>query len=277
MIDLLRAGLHRMRKEKLLKISLIFSFVYGIVVAIICRIENVIEGGEFLSVLFVVMASYISLTVGAENKTGVIRNKVISGHTKGTIFISELIFSTAVCTAMTVLFSVPVFVANSDLVGNVPTGGLCMALLSLIVASMFYAVIYTVITSLTGSPAVSLIICLALTAAVFLVSYECEISLGSVQYIEIERSGGLELIPNPRYVGGTLRNIVKCIDGLMPQGQVDGSMNYISVLSKSPSLTDAFFDFSDVANVFFYPIYGSILFALVSLTGWSAFRRKELR
>ena len=282
MRDLMRAGMYRMGRDRILKATLIFSLVYGVGFALFCRVQAVIEGGEFLIPLFAAMAAYIALTVGGEQSTGVMRNQEASGHSRAQIICSEFLCGVTACVAMLALFLLPFGVLCGTLLRGVPLRGLCMALLSILIGTVCYAVLFTALSAAIGSRAIGLIACLALIAGIVFVSYECELSLGCVEYIGIETMGengvfDTEWVPNPRYVGGALREVFKVIDGVMPQGQVDGGMLYLDLCAKEVPLDDGSIRFSDVANVGFYPLYGALLSAVTILAGGLGFRRKELK
>ena len=89
MAKLLRAGIRRYLH------SIIFwlAFIATAAIACICATEAKKYGVEdiYAVIGFLINAILIVMSVGREYSDGGFRNKVINGHTKGNIFISELI------------------------------------------------------------------------------------------------------------------------------------------------------------------------------------------
>lgn len=100
MSKLLSAGFIRLRKDKIFWIALIFMFGAGVFFPVMRYIDmqksgyiNNIDNGFFACALFigVVMAVFCSLFIGTEYSDGTIRNKVVIGQKRTSIYLSNLI------------------------------------------------------------------------------------------------------------------------------------------------------------------------------------------
>lgn len=282
MSKLLRAGFFHRRKSILFWATLLFSLACGIIYAVICLMSNSIEDGIFLLAMFLVMSIYVSLSTGSERSNGVIRNKVITGHTKWTIFMSEIIMNIVICALMMLLFLVPfVIVGCYRLFTNIPVDTLLYVLLGLVLVSVLYAAVFTLISYLVKSKAVGSIMCIFLTAAIMVGAYYCESALGQVEYITITipDSSTEEIIENPNYVGGTARDVLKAANCVLPQGQTDGYLLYLYILNKNvdTSSEGVITHFEDYTNISVYPLCSVLLTIFIVGVGWITVRKRDLK
>ena len=278
---LLKAALYRLKLQKLFRVLLVASFVCGVVFGIVSVSENDLDG-LFMAPLFLIMSIYVSLSIGQEYNDATIRNKVIVGHTKGTIFISELIINAFVCLVMMLAFILPAFICcYSALLSNTTMDKMLMTLICLLLASVVYAVIFTLIGCLISQKAIGAILCILIVFAMAFGANRLEFSIFQVENIAIEQTNelgeiiGEEVIPNPNYVGGMARQIYMAADSLIPNGQANNLMTYLGITSDNTG--------NDSAQIFseemlpFYPIYSVGLTIILSCVGWFAFRKKELK
>lgn len=286
MSKLLRAGFFHRRKSILFWATLLFSLAYGIIYAAICLMSNSIEDGVFLLAMFLVMSIYVSLSTGSERSNGVIRNKVITGHTKWAIFMSEIIMNIVICALMMLLFLVPfVIVGCYRLFTNIPVDTLLYVLLGLILVSVLYAAVFTLISYLVKSKAVGSITCIFLTAAIMVGAYYCELALGQVEYMTITISDSSteeiteEIIENPNYVGGMARDVLKAANCVLPQGQTDGYLLYLYILNKNvdTSSEGVITHFEDYTNISVYPFCSVLLTIFIVGVGWITVRKRDLK
>ena len=101
MTKLLRACMRRYAHNSLFWISVILTL--GIAVCVSFSARYTFYDDAMVSAQIVIHAIMISWVVGKEFKEGIFRNKAIVGHSKGSIFLAELIsgvgiaFVLAVC------------------------------------------------------------------------------------------------------------------------------------------------------------------------------------
>lgn len=281
MNKLLKAALYRLKLQKLFWILLAASFISGVVFGIISVSENDLDG-LFVAPLFLIMSIFVSLSIGQEYNDATIRNKVIVGHTKGIIFVSELIINAFVCLVMTLAFILPAFICcYSTLLSNTTLEKMLMALICLLLASVVYATIFTLISCLISQKAIGAILCILIVFTMAFGANRLEFAIFQVENITVEQTNelgeiiGEEVIPNPDYVDGMTRKIYMAVDSLIPNGQVNNLMTYLTSTSNNVE-NSGIQTFSD-EMLPFYPIYSIGLAIVLSCAGWCAFRKKELK
>ncbi|MBP3683594.1 MAG: hypothetical protein J6J12_01355 [Oscillospiraceae bacterium] len=159
-----------------------------------------------------VIAALVSLFVGEDFNDGFIRNKIIAGCSKSSIFVSHLIVSSLSCTVIyltVTLFTTAVgclFFENnisvSQYLTHVVMGiGMCLA----------YSSIYCCITMVCGNKTTSVVLCMAL--AFFLL---CACLHTNQVMVQPEYKNGM---PNPAYVEGIAKVVYGFLHDLNPSGQ----------------------------------------------------------
>lgn len=281
MKELIKAALYRLKLQRLFWIMLAASILVGISFGIISVFENDLDG-LFIAPLFLIMGIYVSLSVGQEYNDATIRNKVIVGHTKGAIFVSELIINAFVCLVMMLAFILPAFFCSySALLSNSTMEKMLTALICLLLVSVVYAAIFTLISCLISQKAIGAILCILIVFAMAFGADRLEFSIFQVESITIEQTNELgeiiseEEIPNPSYVDGMTRKMYMAVDSLIPNGQVNNLMVYLGSTSNNAG-NGGLQIFSE--EMFpFYPVYSIGLTLVLSYFGWFAFRKKELK
>ena len=256
---LLKAALYRLKLQKLFWVLLVASFVCGVVFGIVSVSENDLDG-LFVTPLFLIMSIYVSLSIGQEYNDATIRNKVIVGHTKGKIFVSELIINAFVCLVMMLAFILPAFICcYSTLLSNTTVDKMLMTLICLLLASVVYAAIFTLISCLISQKAIGVILCILIVFAMAFGANRLEFSIFLVENITIEQTNelgeiiGEEVIPNPNYVGGMARQIYMAADSLIPNGQANNLMTYLEITSDNTGNNGAQIFSEEMLPL--YPIY----------------------
>ncbi len=278
---LLKAALYRLKLQKLFWILLATSFICGVAFGIISVSENDLDG-LFMAPLFGIMSIYVSLSIGQEYNDATIRNKVIVGHTKGSIFVSELIINAFVCLVMMLAFVLPAFICcYSKLLSNTTMETMLMVLICLLLATVVYATIFTLISCLISQKAIGAILCILIVFAMAFSANRLEFSIFQVENITIEQtneSGEIiseEIIENPSYVDGLARKIYIAVDSFIPNGQVNNLMTYLRITSNNNENRELQTFCKEMLP--FYPMYSIGLAIVLSCAGWLAFRKKELK
>ena len=168
----------------------------------------------FLPMSFYGMASaaLVSLFVGEDFSDGFIRNKIIAGHSRQSIFTSNLIVGSVACTVIYLI--VTIFVASlgclffeidvslSRFLQYLVMGmGMCLA----------YGSIYCTITMICGNKTTATVVCMGL--AFFLL---CACLHTNQVMVQPEYKNGL---PNPAYVDGFAKAVYGFLHDLNPSGQ----------------------------------------------------------
>lgn len=190
-------------------------------------IERPLESYFFAmaSVMGVVFAAFISLFLSAELADGAVRNKLIVGHSRASVYLADYLVCLGACLA---------FVAAWFLGGL--TGLLCIepfsmspgeVLVYLLIAAGFtasFAALFVLISLLCDNKALTVILSLALWLGLVLLAgafydrlHEPEMS-GGVMY----QNGAFQEVapqPNPLYLAGLARTVCQCLLEFLPTGQ----------------------------------------------------------
>ena len=113
MNKLLSANFFRLRKNKCFWGSLAFMFVIGIASPLLRYRDmkqsgyiNNLDNGFFMCALFIgiILAVFCSLFIGTEHNDGTIRNKIIVGQKRETIYLSNMVTCSIIAITMCIVF-----------------------------------------------------------------------------------------------------------------------------------------------------------------------------
>lgn len=165
-----------------------------------------------LSLYGVTMAAMISLFIGEDFSDGFVRNKLIAGRSRLSVFMSNMIIT---CLAdimiyfVTIIFTV---VVGSRLFENdVTPVHFSIYLLFGIGMCLAYSCIFSVITMLCGNKTIAAVACMGLS---FLMLFLCMRTNQIMVQPEFK-----EGVLNPHYVDGIAKTIYALIHDLNPTGQ----------------------------------------------------------
>lgn len=173
-----------------------------------------------------VMAVFISPFLGTEYSDGSIRNKLVVGHTRWTVYLANLL----VVSVAGIIFYCTHFLAS---VVCIPFVGISLysyleqPLLRFffgIVIILCYGALFTMLAMLDSAKArcavVSLILALALIFGGMMVYSSVTMEETKMQMVLME-DGSYErqIVPNPRYLTGTKRVVFEWIDSCLPGSQ----------------------------------------------------------
>ena len=146
MRELLSAGLQRYRKSLAFWVTLFISLVFGIIAGVITE-EDPFHNTEitYFVGLFLTIAIQISLMIGIEFSNGVIRNKLMIGHSKVTVFFSELLLSLISTTLQFLVFYGAFAVFTARIYSAIAATDMILFVIGLWLLHMSFAVICTAV------------------------------------------------------------------------------------------------------------------------------------
>lgn len=279
MRNLLSANFLRLRKSTIFWVLLLVHFAFGTITTV-QHVRDQMRWEEwgawgarfYLTVdLFVYalllgfgMAAFIPLFFGAEYSDGAIRNKLIIGHSRLSIYLSHLITSVAVSVLAAAAYLAPVLAIGVFAYEppNMDAGTLLLLLLGTLVLLAAYCALYTFIVMNWGNKSRAAVICLTGMMVLYLAAGNIETSLTHPEYMFTEITDSGEIIygePNPRYVGGAKRKAMENLLDMLPTGQ---SLQYMRVKVNDP------------ARLSLYALADTAAFTAL---GAALFRRKDLK
>lgn len=220
MNKLLHAGIHRYLK------SLVFWFAMAATtaVAIYCSYRSSVQNLDDIAFVLelIIISIMITLIVGREFDEGVIRNKIVSGHTKGSVFVAELILAIGACTVLFMIFTLITAVFNAYIFSIVPSSIIVRIFFDCLFANIVFVTICVTVSSLIPHRAVVSIVCLLLVFGLYnpgqLLSERLSYPEYDVTYDDydaygnpltedslIEGTDGLHLVKDECYISGSKR------------------------------------------------------------------------
>ena len=274
MSKLLSAGFIRLRKDKIFWIALIFMFGAGVFFPVMRYIDmqksgyiNNIDNGFFACALFigVVMAVFCSLFIVTEYSDGTIRNKVVIGQKRTSIYLSNLIICALVSVVMCAAFFIAYLCIGIPLLGffEMDIKQVLLFTLAVFVLAIAFASIFTLISMLNHNKAITAVVCILLAFLLLFAGAQFNKMLN-----EPETNMGLMMtdngqeyqeIPNPNYLEGGERKVVQFLYDFVPGGQ---ALQCVSL---------------EANNITVLPAYSLIIIVLTTGFGVFFFKKNELK
>lgn len=258
MSRLLSADFAKLRKNKFFWICMAGMFLFGVFMAIMDYISTLQYGdyeAQITNVLFIyplvvaiLIPAFVSLFVGTEYSDGTIRNKMIIGHTRTGIYLSDLIVCSVAGIGFCVSYIIGVLLAGLPLY-TIDTG-ILEGVAKLVLCSFAMSVAFTALCILTAmlcqNKALTAVInilaaCFLLIISIYIMSrlrepefysgYTLNTATGEIDVSEEE--------PNPDYLRGTEREVYQFLNDFLPTGQAVNLPGQ-GELSQSPGLLAAY-------------------------------------
>lgn len=273
MIKLLRADFTRLFKTPSYWICVAISLVICAtnIVGSYLTHDNISQGiGSFMlkdsSNIMLFSAVFASIYIGTDYSCGTIRNKLIVGHKRGSVYFSNLIVTSAGALLMRVLSWIFEAVFGLIVGGKfgMPADRLALLMtvgaLSLIAACSVFTLIGMVISSKSTGIVVSILTLMTLVIGGAMVMELLNQPELISEYSSASGGGWTaELVPNPLYITGALRDVLTVINDILPGGQA------VQLEMSSPH------------DPHLMPLYSAGVTAVVTVVGLSVFRKKDLK
>lgn len=277
MNNLLSANFLRLKKDKFFWLTIIVMFGWGLFAAGMqiynanhykmdyeITMDSILFG--YCWVAGVVCAVFSSMYIGSDYSDGTVRNKLIVGHKRSSIYLSNLITVSTVMVLSCFIFLVSVSALGFPFIKEITMDFKTAVLLILCSIPMIiaYSAIFTAISMTNQNKAVVAIISIILAFGLFfaagvirgMLEAEPTITTG----FEITANGELimgESVPNPRYLTGMKRRLFEFLYDFLPSGQSEQFMSgKYSVLM---------------------PVYSLIITAVSTVAGIGIFKKKNIK
>ncbi len=280
MLRLLRADFRKCFKCVYFWAGLFASLICGLAFGWLTRDMQYIDD-VYIMPLFIILSAVISLFVGTEHSDGGIRNKIISGHKKGNVYLSLLIVNSFFS-----LIASSVFLGVFSLlqIGRTfvfPAYALVASAFGFILVCLSYGVISTVVSVINPKKAASAVCCIIMVFATFVVYYAVEDMLLNSEFIHIiqTESDGTEteiFEKNPKYIGGAARKILEFTEKVIPFGALK---KYLFVVSGcfNPWIVTLNLSEMKVFLLKVLPLYSIGVSAFFGFLGCLAFKKTEIK
>lgn len=271
MIKLLKAGLFRLKKDVIFWIFIFLTI--GIAGFTLFRYTTIKETqldkviNEFITYIGLFIAIFVSIFVGKEYSQGLLRNKIIVGHSRISIFLSNLIISVLVVLLCEFIYIALIFLVGIPLFGKMQMSlsQFGIVILNTILVIISFCSIFNFISMICSEITVAITICIVLFIAMFIAQSTFALTANSKKYIEntfYDENGNKHIISqelNPNYPGDHKVRIAKTMYLLIPQGQA-------SAISSN-----------EKEYLYQLPFYSLGLIIIINTGGIILFRKKELK
>ena len=230
MIKLLKAGFFRLKKDVIFWLFIFLTIgMAGFTLFRYLSNEGVYLDkilNEFIMYIGLFIAIFVSIFVGKEYGQGIIRNKIIVGHSRISIFLSNLIISIVVSLLCELIYLIIVFLIGIPLFGQMQMSfsQFAMVLLNTALVIISFCSIYNFITMICSEITISISICIILFVAMFVAQAALGFTANSRKYIEhaFWDNGNKYIIsqePDPNYPGDEKVKQARTLYLSIPQGQ----------------------------------------------------------
>lgn len=276
MRKLLRAGFARLWRDKVFLLSCTVLFAAGAALPVIHYLDNQNSGASwtpdatcfvYAFLVPILLSLTVPLFLGCEYSDGTLRNKLIVGHKRRHIYLSNLIVCIAAGFVLCAAYFLPHAGLSLALLGSFRSSApVLLRLMGLSLAlTAAYAALLVLIAMLCRSKAYSVAGCLLLIFALLFAGIRITSALNEPEYYagysytENGVTTTEEAEPNPNYLSGTKRQIYEFLNEFLPGGQ---ALKLANMEAEKPAVL-ALYD-------------GAILLASTAC-GSLVFRRKDLK
>ena len=276
MTKLLSANLVRLRKSIIFWVGIIFMAGIAAFILINQYLDSVKYGLNlsldsfilgYSVIIGIVAAVFCSLFLGTEYSDGTIRNKLIVGHTRISIYLSMLITSIIAALLMCLSFLMVMCAVGIPLIGfvSIDIWRLSAMLLGSLLMVCAVCSILTAISMLVPNKALAAVISILGMIGLLLIAIDIQQKLDAPEfypaqvYIEDGNMTMSEEVVNPTYITGIARLVYAAILDIIQSGQ---AFQYASM---------------SAVHLWQMPLYSLAIVILSTIAGIIFFNRKDIK
>ena len=288
MYKLLNASFSRLRKNKIFLGLVILTIIIAAFMLISEYLDKVKYSSvfgissnttdilltNFINIIGFFIAIFTSLFVGAEYSDGTIRNKIVAGHSRKNIYLSNLIVSIVVGLILEFIYLIIISIVAIPLLGSIQMtfSQFAFILLDMIMIIIVYSSIFNFIALICSNITISTVSSLLLILIMFVIDMLLSPTANSTEYIQknivMDEQGNItyEIVKNEDYPGKIIQTTCKTIINFNPVSQaIEISGNKINMNEE------------DFNNMKVYPLYSLGLIIIITAIGIYLFNIKELK
>lgn len=201
-----------------------------------------------------------------EHNDGTIRNKIIVGQKRETIYLSNMVTCSIIAITMCIVFFVPYLSVGIPLLGFFVADMkmIVMIGITVLVLSVTFASLFTLVAMLSQNKAIIAVACILFSFGLLFAGAMCNRMLDAPKTIPAYSIGEngentAQEMENPKYLDGTKREIVQFIYDVNPGGQAIQCSTM------------------QVVNLTRLPIYSLVIVILTTGAGVWIFKKKDLK
>lgn len=276
MYKLLDAGFKRIKKNNVLWGCIIVSIGIAIFMLVSnysdmknynAQIETAELVSNYLPMIGIFIAIFTGLFVGTEYSDGTIRNKIIAGHTKTNIYLSNFILSAIAGILFEIIWTVFVLIFGTLIFGKpaIEINAVLITCLDCVMFIIAYSAIFNFVSVLSCNKTISAVACILLffvMMGVTVASFNILQTSPTIQEGTLNNETGefsFEEVENPYYPSESKRQFYQTVVDILPMGQAF-------------SIGAGF-----KTNFYMLPVYSLVLIIIFNGTGVYLFNKKELK
>lgn len=276
MLRLLSADFSRLFKNRLFYMLIAAMFAFGVLIPVAHYVGNVndsygwsSDSGFFtyIAVLPIVSSLLTALFVGCGYSDGTLRNKVVVGHGRVSIYLSNMVVCIVAASLLAIAYIVPFFTLGSMLL---EASTVSLAVLGALVLVGFaltcaFVAVFTLVSMLCGSKAYSVAICILIAFALLFAGVAINSALNEPEFYDaysVTTNGETyteEASRNPNYLSGTKRKVYEFMYDFVPGGQ---SVQLVSMTA---------------SHLWILALYDLVIVVASTWAGVALFSRKDLK
>ena len=214
-----------------------------------------------------IIAAFSSLFLGTEYSDGTIRNKLIIGHSRLSVYFANLITNIIVAILLCISYLLSIVTVGFMLLGTFTfpiDKGLLMFLGTLLLIIAFcsiFTLISMVCTSKAATAVISILGVLALLITAALIGARLDTPAFQDSFTYSDKTGVQfnEQQPNPKFLTGTKRIVYESVYDILPTGQ---SLQYTMLKA---------------VHLWQMPLYSMLIVFLTTAIGVRLFKKKDLK
>ncbi len=279
MSSLLSAGIYRYRKSAVFWVMLLTALILGLITGAIAD-SSAHLNATYLFGLFLITAIQISLIIGAEFTNGAFRNKLIAGHSKGEVFLSELLLSLTSATVLFIMHYGAFVLFNLSRFDNLDAGEIAQIVFGAWLMHLaFAAICATVCFFIPYNSAIAAVVNIILVIVMMFTVSELHLKLNEREYntVYVADENG-NMVPkdeiNPDYIPPDSAEyaVIHAAYYLMPCGQLNDYQYALAELWNDREPNEKYLEDLKTA-----PIYSFAAMILFSAMAYICFRKKDLK
>ena len=281
MSRLLYSGFRRYFKSHLFWLALAGSIVLGVISGVSVKEHYVLDDWQII-VGFLMYSVLLSLMIGREFGDGAFRNKIISGYTKGNIFVSEYIVALTICLILCAISAGAFALLNISLFNRIPMELMLKSLAGFVLFVISFITITVSLCMLIAHRVVIVVVAIMLVVSSCIVSYTIDDKLDAPEFVQqvqiVDGDLAMEntMVKNPGYVDSPLREQYTIIVRMIPYGQIIHYMKMAEPLFDPKNISLVMTDeYAATLNVM--PLYSIGTILMFYAIGFLGFKRKAIR
>ena len=259
MFKLVSAEIGRLLRSKLFYLAEFVMAALAVFISLMLYADmkqgyfHAIDHGMFFFMFYVgiILAVFVSLFLGTEYDEGTLRNKVIAGHTRGSIYAAYLTVCILQAVVLELTYMIVYLAIAVPLLGVLVCSAetACLVFVGCVFALISYVSVYVLISVNCTKKATTAVLCMLIALAMFF----------SAIYLQQKLAGAAA---DPGYLSAMEEKVCRLFYDILPGGQ---GMQLAGLMAEKLSFS------------WRWPVWSAVICLVTSGTGIALLRKKDLK